>query len=78
MLRAHTDDEFARAFTEWERRHREEPDRFQSESERVAGSADDYGSSCAPYFRQILDEVAALPKPSTSTLPRPTIGPIAT
>ncbi len=49
----------AAAFTEWERRFREEPERFLSEAEKMAGSAESYGEACAPYFLSILAEVEA-------------------
>ncbi len=48
----------AKAFTEWERRYREEPDRFQSDSERLSESPETYGDVCALYFLEILKEVA--------------------
>ena len=46
---------FAAAFTEWERRYREEPERFQSEAEKLLKETPKtYGEACAPYFLQIL------------------------
>lgn len=50
----------ARAFTEWERRFREEPDRFLCESAKAAESAESYGEACAPYFLQILGETSVV------------------
>lgn len=48
---------FARAFTEWERRYREEPERFMSEAARVLRETPEtYGEACAPYFLSILAE----------------------
>jgi hypothetical protein len=54
-----TKDQLAAAFTEWERRYREEPERFESESQRLAGSLESYGEACAAYISQILEEQAA-------------------
>ena len=46
--------QLAAAFTEWERRYREEPERFFSEAEKLAHSPETYGEACAPYFAEIL------------------------
>ena len=54
---AATQAEFAAAFTEWERRYREEPERFMSETEKLQGSPETYGDACAPYLLQILAEL---------------------
>lgn len=52
-------DNIARAFTEWERRYREEPERFQSEAAKLLKETPEtYGQACAPYFLKILREVA--------------------
>lgn len=52
-----TQKELAAAFTEWDRRYREEPGRFQSEAEHLLFSnPKTYGESCAPYLIKILDE----------------------
>ncbi len=52
-----TEETMASAFTEWDRRYREEPERFQSEAVRLLKSdADTYGKRCAPYFAQLLFE----------------------
>lgn len=53
-----TEAQLATAFTEWERRYREEPERFKSESEKLAGSPESYGEACAPYLLAILAEQA--------------------
>jgi hypothetical protein len=57
-----TDDAIARyiaAFTEWDRRYREEPERFEAESVRLLkGTPETYGDAAAPYFARILDEQA--------------------
>lgn len=48
---------FARAFTEWDRRYREEPERFENEAVRLLrGTPESYGEDCAPYFLSILAE----------------------
>jgi hypothetical protein len=50
---------FARAFTEWDRRYREEPERFTAEAVRLlTGTPETYGDAVAPYFVAILDEQA--------------------
>lgn len=54
-----TEPELAAAFTEWERRYREEPEKFVSDSERLAKGAESYGAACAPYLLEILAEQAA-------------------
>lgn len=57
ILRA-SERQVARAFTEWERRYREEPERFQSEAEKLLKETpESYGEGCAPYFIKILGEV---------------------
>jgi len=46
-----TMDEMEAAFTEWDRRYREEPDRFMSEaSHLLKETPESYGEACAPYF----------------------------
>ena len=52
--------ELAAAFTEWERRYREEPERFQSEAAKLLRETPtSYGEACAPYLLAILAEQAA-------------------
>jgi hypothetical protein len=52
-----TQDEIAAAFTEWDRRYREEPERFMSEARRLlTETPETYGQACAPYLIQILNE----------------------
>lgn len=46
----------AKAFEEWDRRYREEPERFASEMEVAAAGSEDYGDKCAPYLIKILEE----------------------
>lgn len=51
---------FAAAFTEWERRYREEPEQFMSDFARYTElSPESYGDRCADFFAGLLDEVAA-------------------
>jgi hypothetical protein len=53
-----TQDELAKAFTEWERRYREEPDRFMSEGAKLLKETPkSYGEACAPYLIKILTEL---------------------
>ena len=47
--------ELAEAFTEWERRFREDPDRFYSEAHKLLKETPKtYGEACAPYLLDIL------------------------
>lgn len=47
--------ELAAAFTEWDRRYREEPERFWSEAEHLLRETpESYGEACAPYLIAIL------------------------
>jgi hypothetical protein len=44
------------AFTEWDRRYREEPERFVSEAVHLLkGNAETYGEEAAPYLVAILN-----------------------
>lgn len=48
--------ELAAAFTEWERRYREEPDRFMSEAAKLLKETPEtYGEAAAPYLIALLD-----------------------
>ena len=50
--------ELAAAFTEWDRRFREEPDRFIREAESLKKhTPQTYGAAAAPYFLQIYREL---------------------
>lgn len=52
-----TQNQLADAFTEWERRYREEPGRFMSESSKLLNQTPEtYGEACAPYLLKILSE----------------------
>lgn len=58
MIVEMTDQEIEQAFTEWDRRYREEPERFVSEAVHLLkGTPESYGASATPYFLKILDEV---------------------
>jgi hypothetical protein len=49
----------AAAFTEWDRRFRENPEEFLSQAESLLKQTPEtYGEACAPYFLQILAEIA--------------------
>lgn len=50
-----TEATLAAAFTEWDRRYRDEPDRFMSEATRLLKTtAESYGEACAPYLIALL------------------------
>lgn len=51
-----TEAQLAAALTEWDRRWREEPDRFLSEAEHLAEDPETYGDEAAPYLVSILTE----------------------
>ncbi len=54
-----TEERLEDAFTECDRRYRENPEQFMSEASHLLHeTAETYGAACAPYFMQILDEVA--------------------
>lgn len=49
--------DLAAAFTEWERRYREDPDLFFSEAHKILKETPrSYGEACAPYLAAILKE----------------------
>ncbi len=50
----------AAAFTEWDRRHREEPTRFESDFARLARGEDceTYGDRAALYLAELIAEAA--------------------
>jgi hypothetical protein len=53
-----TEGELAAAFTEWDRRFRDEPERFESEAVRLLkGTPRTYGEACAPYLIKLVEEV---------------------
>lgn len=52
-----TPEQLAAAFTEWDRRYREEPERFMSEAQHLLQETpESYGEACAPYLIKILEE----------------------
>lgn len=52
-----TEETLAAAFTEWDRRYREEPERFMSEATHLLKrTPESYGEACAPYLLMILAE----------------------
>ena len=52
------DSEPIAAFTEWDRRYREEPERFESEAARLLkGTPQTYGEACGPYFLKIISDL---------------------
>jgi len=52
-----TEQELAVAFTEWDRRYRKDPKRFQNEDKRLLrGTPETYGEACASYLIKILEE----------------------
>ena len=60
--------EIARAFTEWERRFREQPEKYTITREAFACDAQSYGEVVAPYFISILAEIQSA-KPKETILP---------
>jgi len=54
-----TQNQLADAFTEWDRRYREEPERFMSEAAHLLKETPhQYGQACAPYLIKIINEQA--------------------
>lgn len=52
-----TTTQLAVAFTEWDRRYREEPERFMAEARRLLRETPEtYGDAAAPYLVKILAE----------------------
>ena len=60
IIRQATAEQVAEAFTEWDRRWREEPERFESDCVRLlrGETPEEYGEACSPYFLEILEEIA--------------------
>ena len=53
-----TVNELANAFTEWDRRYREDPEGFMSEgSHLLLDTPESYGEEVAPYFVKILKDL---------------------
>jgi hypothetical protein len=54
---AFTEKQLAEAFTEWDRRYREEPERFMSEAVHLLkGTPETYGAEAAPYLIALLQK----------------------
>lgn len=51
--------EIAEAFSEWDRRWREDPEKFMDHATRLlkGETPDTYGEFCAPYFIEIIEEL---------------------
>jgi hypothetical protein len=57
--------QLASVFTEWERRYREEPERFMSEAEKLLKETpQSYGEGAAPYFVAIARDLGFAPDPA--------------
>lgn len=57
MIKA-TLEELAAAFTEWDRRYREEPEKFMNDVQHLLiETPRTYGALCAPYFVSILEDL---------------------
>lgn len=52
-----TETQAARVFEEWEKRYRENPEKFESDFNRYRRSTESYGVACAPYFLQLHKEL---------------------
>jgi hypothetical protein len=52
-----TPQQIAAAFSEWERRFREEPEKFMTAEQKADGSLECYGEVCSRYFLKILAAV---------------------
>jgi len=53
-----THKEIVQAFTEWDRRYRNDPEQFQSEVEHLLrNTPDTYGAIAAVYFEKVLEDV---------------------
>ncbi len=53
-----TTDQLAAAFTEWDRLSREDPEAFQTETDRLGQTCESFGDTSAAYLMQILQEQA--------------------
>lgn len=50
---------FVAAFTEWDRRYREDPGKFMTDVEHLLGNTPaTYGEACGVYFEALLQELA--------------------
>jgi hypothetical protein len=51
---------FEKAFEEWDRRYRANPEQFMNEVQHLLGNtASTYGEICGAYFMGLLNELAA-------------------
>ena len=54
-----TETQLTVAFTEWDRRFRENPEAFMNEAMRLLKTtSESYGERCASYFMKLLEEMA--------------------
>ena len=53
--------ELTEAIAEWDRRWREEPDAFMTQTEHLAVDTMEYGEQCATYLLFMLDEMKKEP-----------------
>ncbi|HEX4119978.1 MAG TPA: hypothetical protein VH619_05060 [Verrucomicrobiae bacterium] len=49
--------ELAAVFTEWHKRWKLDPAKFQTDAQKLSRPSDSYGDSAAPYFANILNEL---------------------
>lgn len=57
MIVTVSSEQLAAAFTEWDRRYRDEPTRFTSEAQHLLKETPKtYGDACVPYLLSILRE----------------------
>lgn len=51
---------FERAFAEWDRRYRENPEEFMNQVQLLLGTTpESYGQAAAAYFTKLLNELGA-------------------
>lgn len=51
--------EVVQVFTEWDKRHREDPRGYESDFERLlrGQTVEEYGDAVTPYFLELLEDV---------------------
>lgn len=60
-----TQKEMEAAFTEWDRRYREDPEKFTSEAAHLLKETPEtYGQAAAPYFLKLLIDLGGSPVPA--------------
>lgn len=52
-----TREEIAKAFAEWEREYREQPETFMKDAQRFQTQTSDYGELCAITFEKFLAKI---------------------